>query len=511
MKPRTAFITPTAAAIVIASGIFSGTTACADVTPQQVWESFKAPLEGVGYTVTATENSTANNLTISDLEMTFPLPEDDGTARITLGSLTFHDNHDGTVAIQMPASMPVLINSTPRKSKPFSAKLSLDTAGLVTTVSGQPDDMTYSYSAPSLGLALDQLMVDGAPVKVDQAMLSLTNLSGTSAMTKAALRTVQQSLRADGLTYVLEFTDPEGKGGHVLMQGDLTGLNSTGTSATPENFDPNDLSAALKAGLAIDVVITHTGGTTAFAFTDNEGQDTGGQTRSGSGRLSVLMNADQLSYAAAATDTSVDFQSSDLPFPVALDMAKTGFSLRIPVGKSDEPQDFALSVTLGDFTMSDVIWSLFDAGAQLPRDPATFAFDLAGKARMLVDVLNSKEMETLGDTAPGELHALTVNSLTLRLAGAELTGEGDFTFDNTDTTTFDGMPKPTGLLHLALTGGNALLDKMVAMGFIPEDQAMSTRMMMGLFAVPGDGPDSLKSTIEVNEAGHVLANGQRLK
>ena len=34
---------------------------------------------------------------------------------------------------------------------------------------------------------------------------------------------------------------------------------------------------------------------------------------------------------------------------------------------------------------------------------------------------------------------------------------------------------------------------------------------MGLFAVPGDGPDSLKSKLEINEEGHVLANGQRLK
>ena len=36
------------------------------------------------------------------------------------------------------------------------------------------------------------------------------------------------------------------------------------------------------------------------------------------------------------------------------------------------------------------------------------------------------------------------------------------------------------------------------------------RMMMGLFAVP-TGEDTLTSVIEVNDQGHVLANGQRLK
>ena len=39
---------------------------------------------------------------------------------------------------------------------------------------------------------------------------------------------------------------------------------------------------------------------------------------------------------------------------------------------------------------------------------------------------------------------------------------------------------------------------------------MGARMMMGLFAVPGEGEDTLKSKIEVNDEGHVLANGQRL-
>ena len=38
-------------------------------------------------------------------------------------------------------------------------------------------------------------------------------------------------------------------------------------------------------------------------------------------------------------------------------------------------------------------------------------------------------------------------------------------FDNTDMETFDGMPAPTGSLNLMLVGGNALLDKLVAMGF----------------------------------------------
>ena len=80
-----------------------------------------------------------------------------------------------------------------------------------------------------------------------------------------------------------------------------------------------------------------------------------------------------------------------------------------------------------------------------------------------------------------------------------------------DLQTFGGMPKPTGAIDLKLVGGNGLLDKLVAMGFVPEAQAMQARLMLGLFAVPGEAPDTLTSRLEVNEQGHVLANGQRIQ
>ena len=73
------------------------------------------------------------------------------------------------------------------------------------------------------------------------------------------------------------------------------------------------------------------------------------------------------------------------------------------------------------------------------------------------------------------------------------------------------MPRPTGGIDLKLVGGNGLLDNLVNMGILPEQQSMGARMMMGIFARPGDGPDSLTSKIEINAAGQVLANGQRIR
>ena len=55
------------------------------------------------------------------------------------------------------------------------------------------------------------------------------------------------------------------------------------------------------------------------------------------------------------------------------------------------------------------------------------------------------------------------------------------------------------------------MDKLVAMGLLPQDQAMGARMMLGLFARPGEGEDTLVSKIEVSGDGAISANGQRLQ
>ena len=92
-----------------------------------------------------------------------------------------------------------------------------------------------------------------------------------------------------------------------------------------------------------------------------------------------------------------------------------------------------------------------------------------------------------------------------------MSGAGDFTFDNTDLETFDGFPRPIGAIELQLDGANTLIDSLITMGIVRNEDAMGARMMMGMLAVPGDGPDSLKSRVEMNEQGHILANGQRIQ
>ena len=76
----------------------------------------------------------------------------------------------------------------------------------------------------------------------------------------------------------------------------------------------------------------------------------------------------------------------------------------------------------------------------------------------------------------------------------------------------DNPNEPVGKLNGTFAGVNGLMDKLVAMGFVPEEQMMGMRMMLAMFAKPVDGqPDQLTSEIEFREGGSIFANGQQVK
>lgn len=496
----------------VALGIFmTGSAAFADVTAQQVWGDWKDYFSGFGYQVTSNENQSGDTLTVSDIAMELQVPDDAGTVVMTIGEMSFSNNSDGTVDVSIPPNMPINFDVNVEKGEDVSGRLDYVTKGFAMNVSGDPAKMTHNFSAANIAVSLAELIVEGAPVDIGNVSVNMANMTGTKVTEKGNLNRVTQNMNIGAVQYDIDVTDPAGQGG-VVMKGTLDSMSFDGISNFPIEMNTQDMAAMLAAGFEVDGGIRYENGTSEFEFND-QGNVVQGNSSSGGGALDVVINADQLHYKGTASDVQLNLAGNEIPLPINLAMAESGFNLMMPVSKGDGEQDFAFGFTMGDFTMSDMIWSIFDPTKQLPRDPATIALDLTGKAKLFFDLMDPEQMakvEQNGD-APGELNALNLHSLVVSAAGAELTGEGAFTFDNSDTTTFDGMPAPTGAIDLKLVGGNGLLDRLIAMGLLPEDQAMGARMMMGLFAVPGDGEDTLNSKIEVTGDGQVKANGQRLK
>lgn len=489
--------------------------AFADLTGPQVWSDWQSYLESTGYTVTSSQVIDGDTLTVSDLNMELALGEgpSDGIVRVEMERLRFVEQGDGSVVIELPDTYAMSVTMSPDMGENVDARLTLDQTDPVMTATGDADNVTYDYTSPSVSMTLTSLAVDGMPIGSDiaQIELTMTDLAYVTRTTAGELRSIEQAIDMAKLDYDIRFADPEGEGAFKLV-GAMQGLVFDGNADLPMDADQQDTNDMLNKGFAFRGGFTSAGSAYDLSFSSPDGSGTANSMSEG-GAFNMAISTAGLVYDVSQKNVDMNLLFTEFPLPMSFSAAELGTSIMMPLQKSPDAQEFGLGVTLGDLTMSDMIWGLFDPAGQLPRDPMSLVVDLTGQAKVLFDFLDPAQaaiLETTG-AAPGELTALTLNVLELNAAGASLTGEGDFTFDNSDMVTFDGLPRPTGVLDLMLQGGNGLLDTLVGMGLVPEDDAMGARMMMGMFSVPGDAPDTLTSRIEVTPEGQVLANGQRIR
>lgn len=489
--------------------------AWADLTPQEVWGDWRAYMEGMGYEIAATETANGDDLTVSDLSFSFAIPESDGAMSMSLGSLAFNQNRDGTVAIVMPDTVPITMTGEDAANggEPFTVTVNFTQNDHAITVSGDPEDMTYLYTAQSFAMDMTRMKVGDKEMSGDDARINFsgTNLSSTTSMTIGDMRGYDQNGSIESMAFDLFVNDPDKADAQGAIKGTMGGVTFTGQGELPlEVAKGADMSTLMAEGFDATGSLSYASGSSEFDIKDPENGNYVMNTTSQGGDFGFKMSANGLAYDVAQRDVNIGVTMEMMPFPFEIKMAESGFNLALPVSKSDEAQDFAFGLNLSDFTMSDIIWSMFDPAAQLPRDPATVVLDLTGKVKMLVDWMNPEAAAQMTGS-PGEVKAVNLGTLLVSAAGAKLEGAGDITFDGAAGGLVPGAGNPVGDVDLALAGGNTLLDKLVAMGLLPQDQAMGARMMMGLFTVPGDAPDTLKSKIEFTPDGQILANGQRLR
>jgi hypothetical protein len=490
------------AALSAAASLAAG-AAMADLTAPQVWADWRTSAETLGQTLSVgSEEASGGVLTLRDVSITMDGPE--GGANGTIAEVVMTEQGDGSVTIEMSPELP-LDFSVVSEGETANFSVLIDQSGLDLTASGAPGAISYAYAAPTLTITLAEATANGEPMDID-LNVALAGLDGAYTVTEGDARAVDSALRASSLTLTAKGTDPEGTGDTFDILMTMADLDSQSTGTMSPLMGMANLSEMIAAGLSTGGTTTHGPATFAVKGTSDGSAfslDGGYQ----SGAYDVTIDGDGLDYGYTGNGFTLALAGDDVPLPeMSIAADEIGSRLVMPVGVSEEPQDLGVALRLVGLTISDQLWSMFDPSGALPRDPAALVIDIAGKGNWLVDIFDPAIAETPMDSAPGELHALTVNEVLLRLAGAELTGSGDFTVNNQAP-----VPMPAGTLNLQLTGGNALIDKLVQMGLLPEDQAMGARMMLGLFARPGGGEDTLVSEITVQEDGAILANGQRIR
>ena len=270
----------------------------------------------------------------------------------------------------------------------------------------------------------------------------------------------------------------------------------------PKGIDSEKLDEALNAGANLDLAMTYASSNWTVSADGPDGKVDQKSTDQG-GKLDIAMSKDGLSFGGQSNSSHIEMTTPELPFPITADIQSADMNFAMPVAKADEAQDYKAMIGLNGVTVSDNIWAMFDPNGDLPHDPATLQVDLSGKMKLSEDLFSPAAAAM--DAPPMQVDTVDINNIKLSMVGADLNGKGALELKNGGP-----MPMPTGKIDLTLTGANALMDKLVAMGLVPQDQIMFGRMMLGLYAKP-TGDDAYESQVEFQDGGEILVNGQRVQ
>lgn len=487
------------------AALIAGSAAQADVTAAQVWEDWKSQISlyGDDSITIGSEETSGGTITIRDLSMSIDDPE--ANINVDLGDIVLEEQGNGTVRVTMSESYPITITG----SDDVVVTIMVTQSELEMIVSGDPDAMNYAVTADQYTIALQDI-VDGDITFTGDAQIVAKDLSSTYNTSTDEMRNIAYEASIASIDMLVDIEIPGAEGEYVTGGGKMENIAMQGDMVMPLDADFENPDDMIKNGFAVSGGYTVENG--AYIFDVNaDGDQASGSISTGFTSFEGELNNQTIAYDVRTTDVAVSVSATELPFPVEIGLSEYGVGFEMPVAKSDTASDFAVSFDFIDLTINDMIWSMFDPGNVLPRDPATVQFALSGLAKPLFDMMDPAQQDALNNAEmPFELVSVALDNLRIAVAGALLTGQGAFTFDSSDMQSFAPLPKPEGDVIVEVSGLNALLDNLIAMGLVSQEDVMAPRMMMGLFA-RSTGDDSLESKLEVTADGRVLANGQQIR
>lgn len=491
----------------------------ADLTPAQVWADFQTALR---YTDDAKLTHGAvtqegDTLVVPDIKyrvQTEQKQEIFGSSMTTttdmqldLGTLRFTDQGDGTVQWRYPATVMGVMDSQSQidGGSPVDQSVRFEVKDQNTTVtsSGAPGNVTHSFAGDSTVIRVPAIPGEDGETVGDMTV-TLSDYSGTYQISGDALLNIAQSMRIGAMAVDMDLNDGDMA---AKVVGSVQNIAAVGEVALPKGMSASDPAQAYRDGLSTQITYSTDGGSWTIDADTDDGPFRGELTSTG-GTGDMGASAKGMRVSSMGNGLTVVVRPAGMPLAFEGRAEALGMGLEMPLGASDEAAPLGLDLTVTELQVSDMLWGMMDPGGQLPHDPVSLRLDLDGLARLDRDLFDPEAM--MQPSAPGELQRLDLKTLSLSLLGASLTGDGALTFDNADKTTFGGMPVPLGQVSLRGQGINGLLDRLVAMGLLPQDQVMMGRMMMSMFAKQ-TGDDELSSTIEFKPGGQILANGQRIR
>ncbi|MDO6591986.1 hypothetical protein DS901_00175 [Loktanella sp. D2R18] len=496
-----------------------GTPAIADITSDDVWANQNALYTAFGLQVSADRIREGSTVFINDMVMTYALPMGFGEISISVPPMTMVDEPDGTVTMTLPKSMDYTLAATiPMvEPEPIQATMNLQQSNMRMTASGEPGVITYDSVA---GVGTASLTSASMFPDLAEMVFGFTVNSGgytvVSTVTEGEMIAVTTEYVVEPMTY--EFMSDFGEGQSTDTNTIGRTQVSTNSAIPAEGFDLLNLAPALRAGMFMQSTQT-TESVQAEHVTMANGQVFMALAHQcGPATYNFGLSDQGLVFAGIGDGCEISVQETQatqiagIPGEIDIVVGATVADIIVPLLKSDTAQTARYHIGFDDLTVSENTWAMFDPDQVLSRDPMDMNIDLSAGLTYNVEWLDflNIENELMIQQTPVELHDLRIDAFDIAGTGASLATTGAFAFDMTDLDTFDGMPRPTGAAGMTVTGAHALLDNLIALDLLNSDDVFGMRMGLGMFT-RDDGNGTLTTSVEIDDAGSVRVNGERVR
>ncbi len=487
----------------------TATFASADIIAQDVWDHWQALSDTYDYDTTATVTETETGLEISDLAAIFVDHSTGMEITMTVPEIVLTNGSDGTVSYAHSSEYVVSVlfpGVSGELSVPVNVTIQQD--GTSGVASGEPQFITYNFFANSLQIAdlevreMDTVFTVAAMIEDYAGNMSfdLRQPGELSGQSTAAIGAISLS----GLIEELEA--PVGN-----FEVNIDGFDVDSETRLPiipglMNF------VAYADGAFADSRVTFESAQVQFGYSSPfETVDLAASAIDG--HFFGIISDGVANLDMSESDVVVDLTVSSAPVPMSFRSDMMAFDATFPIRPLGAPTDIALDVNYENLTLGETVWSLFDPGHVVPRDPANLRADLTGSAEVFWDIFNLFAF-TIDPSVPepdflspfGELQQVIINEVFVSVADTELNATGQLDFEPGPFA-----PVPIGEIDVSLSGGNTLIGTLAEIGILPPQQAGMARGLLGMFAIPGASPDSYNSTIGFGPGGSITANGVPLQ
>lgn len=484
---------------LLSSVVLIGTAApvFADITPEQLWARWAEDMKSVADTVVLSQfNLLEDGILVEGLTLGLGAPEDGVMASLAYPPLKLTQRADGSVDISLGGPVAISVVEKSDDTGPLRIGGEIVTSGFSMIASGDINDLSYVYDAETVDFSVNAITAKNADV---ESRAQATNVEGNSTDKTGDLRTVSQSISADGVAISARFSDPT-SGGAFDVNGRIQETQFTGAATSATGTYPLASQSPFAPQSSFET--TYNTGLTDLAFSAQDGTGSWtGTVRQAQSSTRAASSATRVEYSQDASDMTFTLAGA-LPLPISatLDDVRIKGSAPIAFDPTEPEPDYALEAVLAGLKINESVWSIFDPQGGLDWSAATISVSVSGTGEF-----------TNGGRGPFAPKTARLNDVTLTALGATATGQGDMRFVSPQNPIDLTMPAMAGKAEFTFSGVTEVMSTMAQLGILAPEQLFGAQMMMGFFTRPAENGTDLQTTIEMRENGEQYINGQRVR